>query len=400
MKRWIAILIVCALSVGCTRQLEVVQESRRIISPADFEGESIPVASPTEDVFIQDSVITDVAEIELKQLELAVEESVLMPTRVGTSVVVESLVGQVNGRPIFANEILEPIADQLLILSEEEQRDITAFKNGAKQLINNQMLAVVKSELLLSEAKSGMTLEENQGLFAYLQREREDMASSAGGSQSAVTRQLLDEEGQTVDEYLDFKQQQVLIEKLLREKVSPHVQVTWRDVKRAWEQNKDKLNVPGKVTLGMIRITGEEEIELVTESFARGESFKVVATNAGMQNDGIWDSFDLDEQGMAGIDVADSIKPHLIDLIEGEVVGPIHIGSSTFWFTIIEIVEAQTASIWDPQVQLFLRERLYGIQSMTEEKRFLERILAEGSYDEFNAMVERILHVAVTRYMH
>ncbi|HJN71872.1 MAG TPA: hypothetical protein QF528_04685, partial [Phycisphaerales bacterium] len=106
MKRWIAILIVCALSVGCTRQLEVVQESRRIISPADFEGESIPVASPTEDVFIQDSVITDVAEIELKQLELAVEESVLMPTRVGTSVVVESLVGQVNGRPIFANEIL------------------------------------------------------------------------------------------------------------------------------------------------------------------------------------------------------------------------------------------------------------------------------------------------------
>ena len=345
-------------------------------------------------------VIDSLAPAISKPAPFAAEESVLMPTRAGTPVVVESLVGQVNGRPIFANEILEPIADQLLIFSEEIQHDTTAFKNGAKQLIASQMQAVVKSELLLSEAKSGMTVEEKQGLFAYLQRVREDMASSEGGSQSAVTRQLLDEEGQTVDEYLDYKQQQVLIEQLLREKVSPHIQVTWRDVKRDWEKNKGNLNVAGKITLGMIHVSSEEDIEVVTSSFARGDSFATVATSVGMENDGVWDSFEVDATGLEGIDVADSIKSHIVGLEESEVVGPIQIGSSMYWFTVVEMNEPQTASIWDPQVQLFLRERLFGIQSMIEEKRFLDRILADGSYDEFNAMVERILYVAVTRYMH
>ncbi len=400
MKLWIAILIVCTFSLGCTRQLEVVQETRRLITPADFVGVAGEVESPADDLFIEEAVVEEVAEIEHDQLAFAAEESVLMPTRAGTPVVVESLVGQVNGRPIFANEILEPIADQLLIFSEEIQHDTTAFKNGAKQLIASQMQAVVKSELLLSEAKSGMTVEEKQGLFAYLQRVREDMASSEGGSQSAVTRQLLDEEGQTVDEYLDYKQQQVLIEQLLREKVSPHIQVTWRDVKRDWEKNKGNLNVAGKITLGMIHVSSEEDIEVVTSSFARGDSFATVATSVGMENDGVWDSFEVDATGLEGIDVADSIKSHIVGLEESEVVGPIQIGSSMYWFTVVEMNEPQTASIWDPQVQLFLRERLFGIQSMIEEKRFLDRILADGSYDEFNAMVERILYVAVTRYMH
>lgn len=400
MKRWIAILVVCTLTLGCTTQLKVLQETRQTITPADFVGDGAKLTSPQEVLFIEESVIEESVNEELAEFEFVVEESVLVPKRVDAAVIVESLVGQVNGRPIFANEILEPIADQLLVLSEESNFDITAFKNSAKQQIANQMQAVVKSELLLSEAKSGMTVEEKRGLFSYLQRVREDMASSAGGSQSAVTRQLLDEEGQTVDEYLDFKQQQVLIDQLLREKVSPHIQVTWRDVLREWEKNKHQFNVAGTVTLGMIRVSSDEEVVIVDDLFTRGESFSTVATSAGMDNGGVWDTFELGEEGLAGIDVADSIKTHIVDLDEGEIAGPIKIASSSYWFTIIKIQEQKLASIWEPQIQLRLREYLYSVRSMIEENRFLERILADGSYDEFNAMVDRILHVAVTRYMH
>ncbi len=400
MKQWFAILIVCSLTLGCTTQLVVDQETRRTINPIDFVGNAVPSPLPASDLVSEEAVTDEVAEIAHKEVEFVVEESLLKPTRIGAAVIVELLVGQVNGRPIFANEILEPIADQLLILSEETKLDITAFKNSAKQQIANQMRSVVKSELLLSEAKSGMTVEENRGLFSYLQRVREDMASSAGGSQSAVTRLLLDEEGQTVDEFLDFKQQQVLIDQLLREKVSSHIQVTWRDVMREWEKNKDEFNAPGKVTLGMIRVSSEEEVEIVKELFSHGDSFTTIATNAGMKNGGVWDTFEFGEEGLSGIEVADSIKAHITSLNENEIAGPIKIASSYYWFTIIKVQEAKTASIWEPQIQLRLREYLFSIRNMVEENRFLDRILAEGSYDEFNDMVERILHVAVTRYMH
>lgn len=400
MKQWTAILIFGILLASCTSKKGVVQQSIQRISPADFIGESQEIPASVVEVALVEEVDLKIPDINPPLLEIAVEESVLVPTRINAPVIVEALVGQVNGRPIFANEILEPIADQLLILSEEVQFDVSAFKNVAKRHIASQMQAVVKSELLVSEAKAGMTIEEKQGIFAYLQRVREDMASTEGGSQSAVTRKLLDEEGQTVDEYLDYKQQQVLIEQLLREKVSPHIQITWRDVMREWEKNKSSFNTAGEVILGMIRVSSDEDIAIVTESFDRHDSFASVAAAMGISNGGIWETFEIGEGGLAEIDVSDSILPSIVDLKKGEIAGPVEIGSARCWFTVIELTEPKIGSVWDPDTQMRLRDYLFGVQSMIEENRFLERILAEGSYDEFNSMVDRILYVAVTRYMH
>lgn len=405
MKQWAAITTVCLTSVGCTSELTVFTESVETVTAADFSSRDSKVQAggvtsfPVNERVPADqlALIDDGAQVE----GMVIERSLLTPTRVNSFVIVESLVGQVNGRPIFANDVLGPIEDQLMILSEETRLDITAFKNVAKVHITDQMQTIVKSELLLSEAKSGMTKAQKQGLFSYLQKVREDLASSTGGSQSVVTRKLMDEEGKTVDEYLDYKQQQVLIQQLLREKVAPHIQVTWRDIERAWEQNKSSFTSPGKVTLGMIRVSSdeaEEMVELVKQSFAGGSSFKTVAAELGIPDGGIWDTFEIGTGGIAEIDVSATIMKHIEYLDEGEVVGPIQIGASQYWFTVFELDEPVVGTIWNPQTQIRLREYLIGTRSVIEETRFLERILADGSYDEFNAMVERILRVAVTRY--
>ena len=402
MMRWIALIPICCFFLGCTSDLTVFKESRKMITAADFVSDESQPKGTEEISTLLDDVLAEVI-VQASFVKENVEDSLLMPTRVDTPVIVESLVGQVNGRPIFANEVLDPISDQLLILSEKTKLDITAFKNEAKRHIANQMQSIVRSELLLSEAKSGMTKAERRGLFAYLERVREDLTSTAGGSQSAVTRQLLDEEGQTVEEYLDYKQQQALIRQVLQEEVAPHVQITWRDIRREWERHKSDFNSPAVVTLGMIRISSEEpeeEINLITKTFAAGASFETVATSLGLPNGGRWDSFELGEGGMAEIEIADSIKPHIVHLEKGEIAGPIQLGSSRYWFSVLEFKKATTGTIWDPKIQMNLRKFLYSRQYAIERIRFLNRILAEGSFDEFNSMVERILHVAVTRYMH
>ena len=404
MKRWIALIPTCCFFFGCTSELTVFKESRKIITATDFVSDEPQLQANEEISTLLDDVLVEVI-VEDSFVEENIENTLLMPTRVDTPVIVESLVGQVNGRPIFANDVLEPISDQLLILSEETnlKHDITAFKNEAKRHIANQMQTIVRNELLLSEAKSGMTKEERRGLFATLERVREDLTSAAGGSQSAVTRQVLDEEGQTVEEYLDYRQQQAMIRQVLHEEVAPHVQITWRDISREWERHKSEFNSPAVVTLGMIRISSEEpeeEIDLISKTFAAGASFETVATSLGLPNGGRWDSFELGEGGMAEIDITDSIKSHIVNLEKGEITGPIQLGSSQYWFSVLDFKKATTGTIWDPNIQMNLRKFLYNRQTAIEENRFLERILAEGSFDEFNLMVDRILHVAVTRYMH
>jgi len=400
MIRWIAFILIPSFFLGCTSDLTVSKKTRTTITAIDFLSDEAVLPEDNSDL---SSILTRMTEgvlFEEVLLEEVEEQSLLVPTRVGTPVIVESLVGQVNGRPIFANEVLGPISDQLLILSEETKLDITAFKNVAKRHIANQMQTIVRSELLLSEAKSGMTAAEQRGLFAYIERVREDLTSTAGGSQSAVTRQLLDEEGQTVDEYLDSKQQQTLIRQVLQDEVAPHVQITWRDILREWELLKAEFNSPAVVTLGMIRISSEapeEEIALISSSFDAGASFKTVATSLGLPDGGRWDSFELGKGGMAEIDVADAIKSHIVNLEAGEIVGPITLGSSQYWFSVLDFKKATYGTIWEPQIQINLRKYLYNRQTAIEEDRFLERIFAEGSYDEFNSMVDRILYVAVTR---
>ncbi|HIO53217.1 MAG TPA: peptidyl-prolyl cis-trans isomerase [Phycisphaerales bacterium] len=401
MNRWIALIPICCFFLGCTSELSVFKESSKMITASDFVSDEPQLKGAEETSTLLDDVLAVVI-AEASFVEENVEDSLLMPTRVDTPVIVESLVGQVNGRPIFANEVLDPISDQLLILAEETKLDITAFKNKAIRHIENQMQTIVRSELLLSEAKSGMTKEERRGLFAYLERVREDLTSTAGGSQSAVTRQLLDEEGQTVEEYLDYKQQQALIRQVLQEAVAPHVQITWRDIRREWERHKSKFNSPAVVTLGMIRTPSEDldKVSLITKTFEAGASFEAVATSLGLPNGGRWDSFELGEGGMADIEIADPIKPHIANLEKGEIAGPVQLGSSRYWFSVLEFKKATTGTIWDPKIQMNLRRILYNRQSEIEEHRFLKRILAEGSFDELNTMVNRILHVAVTRYMH
>ena len=152
----------------------------------------------------------------------------------------------------------------------------------------------------------------------------------------------------------------------------------------------------------MIRTPSEDldKVSLITKTFEAGASFEAVATSLGLPNGGRWDSFELGEGGMADIEIADPIKPHIANLEKGEIAGPVQLGSSRYWFSVLEFKKATTGTIWDPKIQMNLRRILYNRQSEIEEHRFLKRILAEGSFDEFNSMVDRILYVAVTRYMH
>ena len=103
---------------------------------------------------------------------------------------------------------------------------------------------------------------------------------------------------------------------------------------------------------------------------------------------------------MADTGLDDSIISHIENLEKGEIAGPIHTGSFQYWYSVLDFKKATTGTIWDPKIQMNLRKFLYSRQSEIEENRFLKRILAEGSFDEFNSMVDRILYVAVARYMH
>ena len=451
MIKWIFVPTLL-LAMGCSSQSPVKNQDSTIISPSDFvielhTTESKEKRQQDNKRAVDSTVFSDV-DGPRDVLEFDDPASLFEPTRVGIPITVEALVGQVNGRPIYANAVLYPLSDQLEAASSKMSR--SAFYDSlippkSTQLNNISSLALyfeienmgtsfrggrmydlVKNDLLLSEARSGMTREQEYGLFAIIGQMRTDLASAQGGSQSQMRQEIEQQSGVSLEKFLEFQRDQILIEALDRQEIWPKVNVTWRDIQREFEQVSLGEMIPpgaidkartdavllglqkgiplgsidaarGSITLGMIRLQKDDPIiEEVKQGFAEGLTFKEVADLANIPNSGEWETFEMGLGGIADIDVADIFKNKLIGAKAGETLTPIELSSSMVWMTIMH--QQKPISLYNRRIQIALRNALRWVQFNREKNRFVKSLWGVGSIHEVKAMAERVANIAVRRY--
>ena len=213
-------------------------------------------------------------------------------------------------------------------------------------------------------------------------------------------------------------------------KIWPKVNVTWRDIQREFEQisladfsvkdandvDEDRLQaillglrsglglgaIPeakGQVSIGMIRVTKEDEALAsdVREAFKLEMSFKEVANDLDLPNDGLWQTFEMGSNGVHDIDVSDLMREKLIGAEEGEVIESFDLGRSTVWLSILDI--QKPISIYNRPVQIAVRNQLQWIAFNREKARFIESLWGEGSIEEVQTMSERVANIAVRRFI-
>lgn len=313
-------------------------------------------------------------------------------------VVVDSLVGQVNGRPIFANEFFAPIEDQLRAIGRRTtQRE---FLTQARPIIMEHVRQIVLNELFLAEAESQLTQEQQQGILAWMRYIRDTTIAEGGGTRTGTGQQLQEREGMTIEQYVEARRDMALLQQLRREKIEPRVIVSWRDVQREYERRWDEFNPPATLSLARIRLSTESEAERIQQVQQRlegGEAFADIADSLNQAGDGeIWQQFQMGAGGIADITLADHIKQHIIDLDVGQTSQPFEQGASTWWLHIAAIEQPQGRSLYDVQRQIYssLRERRFN----QEMNRYIESLFAKGVYDELDSMLLRLLEIGLVRY--
>jgi hypothetical protein len=447
MMRWIAI-VGLTLGAGCTSQLEVLTEETNVIHVSDFSqpeptvGEIAEIESPSEPV-LQDVPVVEEVVVEAPEAP-SVEEQLdeFMPQRVGVTITVEALVGQVNGRPVYANRVLEPLVARLRAGARQVnsgELNLSAFKDSVKDMLfeeavdmgtvvrGGRVYELVITDLLLSEAQSNMSKEESHGVFALIGQMRSDLVSSQGGSHAQLRESIEEQTGSTVDAFLDMQRDEIMIDALQRQEIWPKVNVTWRDIQREFEKLSPNKSVPlkkmdearvaeilgamqsgtplkniaaakGSITLGMIRLPIEDpQVETVKEGFANGLSFKEVARSVHIPDDGFWGRFELGAKGLQGIDVADFFKEKLQGAQEGEMLPSFEYGTGHFWIAVLEI--EQPVSLYNRSVQIALRNVLRWIAFNKEQARFVESLWGKGSIDKVDSMADRVKNIADRRFL-
>lgn len=318
--------------------------------------------------------------------------------RPGEPVIVDSVIGQVSGRPIFADALLEPIADELR--QESARLGQHEFVAQARQIVERRLSQVVLEQLFLAEAEASLTEQQQQGLLAFLSHFREKTLSEGLGSLSKREQELQEERGMTVDQYVELEKNTVLVGNLINQKIAPRVIVSWRDVEREYERRKDEFSPPAKVTFRRLRLsntTQKELIDQVKTRLAAGESFDAVVQAVPQEKLGTL-MVDMGPGGITDVDVNPLYKLALEGLALGQTSRAIDDPRSdeTLWLHYEKLDQPPQRTLYDVQ-RLLIRD-LTAQREGEERERYIKTLFSKGTYSELEEMSRRVLEVALVRY--
>ena len=322
-------------------------------------------------------------------------------------VLLDVKVGEVNNKPIFASEFLDPLEQRLRALAYTDVampgggtvaqlKPLSLWQREAAEVINQQLVTFVNNELVIAEGLASFTPAQRSGLRNFLGLVEENLARQSGGSITRAVREL--GTGQTLSEYLQDVRNRELISKFA-EDLQRSVVVTRSDVERLYlrrygdDRKKStarfrRIRVPADDAEGLARISGR---------LGTGEPFSEVATdpanNSFRSRGGLWPDFEfegpLEEAVFFGNDPV--VEQAIDELTPGEWAGPVEDGRNVHWiyFESIEIGFKTWA-----EAQSELRSQLLDERLDAAYQRAMQRLYEKAGMTDLNVMGNELLAVA------
>lgn len=192
-----------------------------------------------------------------------------------------------------------------------------------------------------------------------------------------------------------------LARRLLNERIEPRTIVSWRDVQQEYELRKAEFNPPPTLRVGRIRLNAQTEaaaIETVRARIAEGKSFSAIAAELKLPDGGLWNSFDLPADGIAGLPFSDAIKSRLTGLEVDRVSTSMEQRDFVTWYGILAIDRPPMRSLYDPEVQLQLENEIKRRREIIEQERYITSLRSRWVTDDIGAMERKLLEICLERY--
>ena len=195
--------------------------------------------------------------------------------------VIDGLVGQIRGKPIFANELLASIGvDTLERLGSELSRN--EFRREAQKQIDAKVAELLQNRLELTEAERSLSEQERMGLPGMRKIYRERLlAKYGGGSLAVANKNMLEKTQFNLDQYVDQYINLEIILMYRRKRIESRVHVDRREVVRYYEDHAEQFRPAPRVTVRVIVVKEAGEADAVDAALASGESFESVARRLG-----------------------------------------------------------------------------------------------------------------------
>lgn len=324
---------------------------------------------------------------------------VLSPS--GSGALVDALVGQVNGAPIYASDFFQPMDARLRAeASKMPRRDFMRF---AAREIASALRDKVRDELLLAEFQASLTPQQRQGIVAFVQQLQDNIVAENLGSANLAERRLQESEGLSLEQKIRAERDRELIRVQVQRALVSRVQVSWRDVEREYERNLGSYVPDAKVRLRMIWIAADdaEKRARVEGALGEGRPFVEVATE---ESDFLPTQGGLFEVSTRGAQYRDAVllaqedlNAAATSLEQGETAGPIEWENRLVWIHLESIEAPEGTTLYDEQLAIFGQLRAERLAE--EEQRYFNDLINRASVSDLETMVIRLLQIAEQRYL-
>ncbi|MFM9902044.1 MAG: peptidylprolyl isomerase [Polaromonas sp.] len=322
-------------------------------------------------------------------------------------VVLDALIGQINGKPIYASRFLAPLEERLRA-KRSELRDNRAWTRAAGEIIARQLFDKLRDELFLAEARAELSPEQRAGLFYFLNSVRDTLASNYGGSREEADTKIQEKEGQTFEGKVEAEKNQALIKSIIGKYIVPRVNVAWRDVTRQYERDYKTFNPPPVAMIRLIYVDAGDApgVQAVTDALAAGTPF-IEASNLPANvypkgAEGVVPATLDGDISKAKLFLDPALNANANKLTPGGIVGPFDYRTpdrrmQKVWMHLEEVRQAPGVSLEDVQLKIYaaLRDARFN----EEVERFLRRLQERASFTAVPEMTERLLLIAQERYL-
>lgn len=322
--------------------------------------------------------------------------------------VYDAKIGDINGKPIIASTFLVDLMPRLRAEAETlGSGDRLEWRRAARPIIERKLTGMIRDEVLYREARARLPESSQQGLFHFVDRIRENLVRQAGGSETLAAQSVLEEENQTMDEFLASIEKQFIIKEILDIAAEDYAPVSWLDIQNEYQRQYKYFNPDPIVYFRIINATSDEAAATIQSRLESGDEFEAVAGDQALN------SFAPDREGLFNEDgtaidvpleeatlIADpDLNNAVVALDEGEWAGPITRGNGRKSFVYLERVNRISASLDEENVQINIERFLKQQRSNQALERFVTGLRERANLgpERFSELAEELLHVAETR---
>jgi parvulin-like peptidyl-prolyl isomerase len=283
--------------------------------------------------------------------------------------VVGSVLAEVNGKPIYADQVLRAL-DKVL-QTQARQYDAEQFRQNAADLIHRQVEEYIRAELEFAAADHNLDQKDKDLVKSETTVWRQQQIAQAGGSVEMAKRRAA-EEGLDFEEEVNQHFRLLMTQLYYQRHIFPLIRVTPRDMRQYYDSHQKDFSQDPSAQFRVIQIdvgSGDpdsafKKIEQLRERALAGEDFAKLAArynddsnlraSSGYPVPGGW----VDQGAYKVEDVEDQVWK----LQPGQITTPIRDGDSFYIAKLEQLKRGKIEPFESETVQDAIRETLRRIQ--------------------------------------